>query len=365
MSRDPSYKLPGNVDLTVPHTYTARFEYRVDYYIRAFTNSGLTDSKLLCSVWNKYKSPFEENVGATYVRENIVHWGAGTDDSAHVLHDDKNPADKCTTVLSDATRIVAPINAYSHNVRNDTGANTIKNMIADTDFPGAGKLSDEWKESSIKVQFTPAHDRYHFSFWTLERPDDGSWTYVENPFSSAVLTTEQYYVRAMVTTDVNFYDKDGNVKQAATRRYESNLLQQKTAERKDPTFLYCYPHLYKNRTVNTKPYDGKDGDVNPNLTLEASPTDAEMAVPGYKFLGWISTAEVQKDSAVWNYIYDVAGDPYVTSDPDKAELYLATDESKVTQWQDAYPVYVKYDVNYTTNLHRAGFEGTSEVNVPR
>lgn len=364
VSRDPSYKLPGNVDLTVPHTYTARFEYRVDYYIRAFTNSGLTDSKLLCSVWNKYKSPFEENVGATYVRENIVHWGAGTDDSAHVLHDDKNPADKCTTVLSDATRIVAPINAYSHNVRNDTGANTIKDMIADTDFPGAGKLSDEWKASSIKVQFSPAHDRYHFSFWTLERPDDGSWTYIENPFSSAVLTTEQYYVRAMVTTDVNFYDKDGNVKQAATRRYESNLLQQKTAEGKDPTFLYCYPHLYKNRTVNTRPYDGKDGDVNPSLTLEASPTDADMAVPGYKFLGWISTAEVQKDSDVWKYIYDVAGDSYVTSDPDKAEPYLATDESKVTQWQDAYPVYAKYDVSYTTNLHRAGFEGTDKVNVP-
>lgn len=364
VSRDPSYKLPGNVDLTVPHTYTARFEYRVDYYIRAFTNSGLTDSKLLCSVWNKYKSPFEENVGATYVRENIVHWGAGTDDSAHVLHDDKNPADKCTTVLSDATRIVAPINAYSHNVRNDTGANTIKNMIADTDFPGAGKLSDEWKASSIKVQFSPAHDRYHFSFWTLERPDDGSWTYIENPFSSAVLTTEQYYVRAMVTTDVNFYDKDGNVKQAATRRYESNLLQQKTAEGKDPTFLYCYPHLYKDRTVNTRPYDGKDGDVNPSLTLEASPTDADMAVPGYKFLGWISTAEVQKDSDVWKYIYDVAGDSYVTSDPDKAEPYLATDESKVTQWQDAYPVYAKYDVSYTTNLHRAGFEGTDKVNVP-
>lgn len=364
VSRDPSYKLPGNVDLTVPHTYTARFEYRVDYYIRAFTNSGLTDSKLLCSVWNKYKSPFEENVGATYVRENIVHWGAGTDDSAHVLHDDKNPADKCTTVLSDATRIVAPINAYSHNVRNDTGANTIKDMIADTDFPGAGKLSDEWKASSIKVQFSPAHDRYHFSFWTLERPDDGSWTYIENPFSSAVLTTEQYYVRAMVTTDVNFYDKDGNVKQAATRRYESNLLQQKTAEGKDPTFLYCYPHLYKDRTVNTRPYDGKDGDVNPSLTLEASPTDDDMAVPGYKFLGWISTAEVQKDSDVWKYIYDVAGDSYVTSDPDKAEPYLATDESKVTQWQDAYPVYAKYDVSYTTNLHRAGFEGTDKVNVP-
>ncbi|MFQ7046836.1 MAG: hypothetical protein ACLUE3_03775 [Collinsella sp.] len=366
VSRDPSYTLPASVDLTVQHTYTARFEYRVDYYVRAFTNSDLTDSKKLCSIWNKYKSPFEENVGATYVRENIIHWGAGTDASAHVLHNDENPADKCTTVLSNATKIVAPINAYSHNVRNDSGANTLKDMIADTDFPGAGKLSDEKVAASIKVQFHSAHDRYHFSFWTLERPGDGSWTYINNPFSSLVKTTEQYYVRAMVTTDVTFYDKYDNVKQTATRRYESNLLQQKTPEGKDPTFLYCYPHLYKDKTVNDEPYDGKKGDINPYLTLQASPTDADMAVPGYKFLGWISTAEVQKDSDVWNYIYDVAGDAYVTSDPDKAAPYLATDASKVTQWQDAYPVYVKYDVNYTTNLHRKGFDGTPGIiNVPQ
>ena len=365
VSRDPSYKLPADVDLTVPHTYIARFEYRVDYYVKAFTNSGLTDSKKLCSIWNKYKSPFEENVGATYVRENIIHWGAGTDASAHVLHDDENPADKCTTVLSNATKIIAPIHAYSHNVRNDSGANTLKDMIADTDFPGAGKLSDEKVDAKIKVQFHSAHPKYHFSFWTLERPDDGSWTYISNPFSSYVLTTEQYFVRAMVTTDVTFYDKYDNVKQVATRRYESNLLQQKTPEGKDPTFLYCYPHLYKNKTVDVKPYDGKKGDVNPNLTLEASPTDADMAVPGYKFLGWISTAEVQKDSDVWNYIYDVKGDSFTTSDPDKAAPYLATEKSVVTQWQDAYPVYAKYNVNYTTNLHRAGFEGTSEVNVPK
>lgn len=55
----------------------------------------------------------------------------------------------------------------------------------------------------------------------------------------------------------------------------------------------------------------------------------------------------------------------MTSDPEKATPYLATDASKVTQWQDAYPVYVKYNVNYTTNLHRKGFDGTPGINVPR
>lgn len=75
VSRDPSYTLPADVDLTAPHTYIARFEYRVDYYVRAYTNHEFTDSKLLCSVWNRYQTPFEENVGSTFVRENVVHWG--------------------------------------------------------------------------------------------------------------------------------------------------------------------------------------------------------------------------------------------------------------------------------------------------
>ena len=167
----------------------------------------------------------------------------------------------------------------------------------------------------------------------------------------------------MITTDVNFYNKGDNVVRTATRRYESNLLQTKV-NGADPTFTYYYPHVNKSVKVAEKPEDGEKGSYESPLTLEASPTDADMAVPGYKFLGWISTAEVQKDPDVWKYIYDVAGDSYVTSDPDKAEPYLATDESKVTQWQDAYPVYAKYDVSYTTNLHRAGFEGTDKVNVP-
>ncbi|WP_294163470.1 hypothetical protein [uncultured Senegalimassilia sp.] len=130
----------------------------------------------------------------------------------------------------------------------------------------------------------------------------------------------------------------------------------------DLTHTYRYPFYYTGKEVGPTTVDGKT--VSSQLTLQASPSDADMAVAGYKFLGWISTAEVQKDSAVWNYIYDVAGDSYTTSDPDKVAPYLVTRDSKVTQSQDAYPVYAKYDVRYTTNLHRSGFNGTAEVNVP-
>lgn len=359
VSRDPSYTLPADVDLTVRHTYIARFEYRVDYYVRAYTNHEFTDSKLLCSVWNRYRTPFEENVGSTFVRENVVHWGP-----EHVDHGIKDRYDEtCGTRFTANTLVVSPLNAYSHNVKNDTGADTLKNLYADTDFPGAVTLSDTWTSASLNVTVKPVNDRYRLNFWTLER-DGEYWTYVKNPIESMVRTDKKYYVRAMITTDVNFYNKGDKVVRTATRRYESNLLQAKV-NGVDPTFTYYYPHVNTSVKVAEKPEDGEKGSYESPLTLEASPTDAEMAVPGYKFLGWISTAEVEKGSPVWNYIYDVANDPYVTSDPEKAAPYLATDDSKVTQWQDAYPVYAKYDVSYTTNLHRAGFEGTSEVNVPK
>lgn len=359
VSRDPSYTLPADVDLTAPHTYIARFEYRVDYYVRAYTNHEFTDSKLLCSVWNRYQTPFEENVGSTFVRENVVHWGP-----EHVDHGIKDRYDEtCGTRFTANTLVVSPLNAYSHNVKNDTGADTLKNLYADTDFPGAATLSDTWTSASLNVTVKPVNDRYRLNFWTLER-DGEYWTYVKNPIESMVRTDKKYYARAMITTDVNFYNKGDNVVRTATRRYESNLLQAKV-NGADPTFTYYYPHVNKSVKVAEKPEDGERGSYESPLTLEASPTDADMAVPGYKFLGWISTAEVKKDSAVWNYIYDVTNDPYVTSDPEKAVPYLATDDFKVTQCQDAYPVYAKYDVNYTTNLHRAGFEGTSEVNVPK
>ena len=359
VSRDPSYTLPADVDLTAPHTYIARFEYRVDYYVRAYTNHEFTDSRLLCSVWNRYQTPFEENVGSTFVRENVVHWGP-----EHVDHGIKDRYDEtCGTRFTKETLVVSPLNAYSHNVKNDTGADTLKNLYADTDFPGAATLSDTWTSASLNVTAKLVNDRYRLNFWTLER-DGEYWTYVKNPIESIVRTDKKYYVRAMITTDVNFYNKGDNVVRTATRRYESNLLQTKV-NGADPTFTYYYPHVNKSVKVAEKPEDGEKGSYESPLTLEASPTDADMAVPGYKFLGWISTAEVKKDSAVWNYIYDVADDSYVTSDPEKAAPYLATDDSKVTQCQDAYPVYAKFDVNYTTNLHRAGFNGTSEVNVPR
>lgn len=363
VSRDPSYTLPADVDLTVPHTYTARFEYRVDYYVGAYSNDKFKDSARLWYVWNEYNTSFNDKVGTSYVGENIVHWGP-----QHVYHGLKKDYNgECNEGRYDAsTLIVAPIKAYSHNVKNGSSAD----VLVDTDFPGSGTLDNKNEETINKLQysFTLSDKRYNLRFWTLERRD-GQWTYLgqwqdlTNYVETKIFSTKTYRMRAMVTTGVNFHGKQGEVLRCATRRYESPLLLEKE-DGKDPQHTYTYPFFHQNDLVSKQSPFGDGDAVDPYLTLEASPTNAEMAVSGYKFLGWISTAEVQENSPVWNYIYDVKDDKFTTSDPDKAAPYLVKPDFKVTQCQDAYPVYAKYDVRYTTNLHRAGFDGTDKVNVP-
>lgn len=363
VSRDPSYTLPADVDLTVLHTYTARFEYRVDYYVGAYSNDKFKDSARLWYVWNEYNTSFNDKVGTSYVGENIVHWGP-----QHVYHGLKKDYNgECNEGRYDAsTLIVAPIKAYSHNVKNGSSAD----VLVDTDFPGSGTLDNKNEETINKLQysFTLSDKRYNLRFWTLERRD-GQWTYLgqwqdlTNYVETKIFSTKTYRMRAMVTTGVNFHGKQGEVLRCATRRYESPLLLEKE-DGKDPQHTYTYPFFHQNDLVSKQSPFGDGDAVDPYLTLEASPTNAEMAVSGYKFLGWISTAEVQENSPVWNYIYDVKDDKFTTSDPDKAAPYLVKPDFKVTQCQDAYPVYAKYDVRYTTNLHRAGFDGTDKVNVP-
>lgn len=316
VSRDASYTLPANVDLTEEHVYTARFEYRVDYYARSFHNGSGNDnfdSELVYSKWQGYETPFETITGVSYIREDVVHWGP-----IHVDHGtSSSESSSCTSRFTSETKITAPLNAYSHNLRNDSGANPLYKVMFDTDFPGSGSIAESYENAGSKFTFTPTNARYTLHFWTLESEyrDADNWTYVKNPMSTGTLGTVNsrvYKGRAMVTANVPFYAKDDSVKVEGTRRYESSLLMNE-----DTMYTYKYPFMRTTTTVSADPVDGSKGSVNPELTMQASPNADAMAVPGYKFLGWITTAEVAKDSDVWNYIYDVSGDSFVTSDPAK------------------------------------------------
>ncbi len=338
-----------DIDLTSSHTYTAKFEYLVEYYIRAFAqNEGnaFTESELFGVRWQKYNTSFDNIPAPGYIREHITHWGI-----EHINHHD-------TDDKSDAydKNITSPLKVYSHNYETATGNVTPYQALITTDFPGSGSITDEHHTAGGKFRFTPESNRYHLQFWTLERQREG-WTYIKNPMDTGILdTTILYKGMAMVTTDIVFHKKNDE-EVSVTRRYNNKLFVES-----DETHTYKYPFIHQDEDVSTNPEDGSHGDLNKTITIQASPSDTDMQVKGYAFLGWISSLDVTKNSTEWNYIYDVKNDLYCTSDSSKAKPYLLTKEEVIEQTQDVYPVYAKYNIITTTNINYGNI--SSKVNIP-
>lgn len=117
------------------------------------------------------------------------------------------------------------------------------------------------------------------------------------------------------------------------------------------TIKYYYP-ISKNKEIDPK-Y---------NLIEEASPGDDTMIHPdeNHEFLGWIqgksqsSRKGIPLNGYEWNKIYNIADDKYCTSDVDSALPYLIEKDKKVTETMDLYPVYTRYNIETTTNIHEVG-----------
>lgn len=336
-----------NIDLTISHTYTAKFEYLIEYYIKAFSqNDGdsFTDSTLYGSRWQKYNTTFVNIPSPGYLREYITHWG-----NEHINHGDTD-----NTSDSYSANIFGPLKVYSHNYETATGSATAYQTSMTTDFPGSGQIIDEKRSAGAKFRFTPTSDRYHLLFWTFERKRKG-WTYVDNPMDTGILDPSvTYQGMAMVTTDIIFYKKNGDAK-TVTRRYESNLFLDS-----DTSHTYKYPFMHQEDDVSTSPEDGSS--LTKTITLQASPALTDMNIEGYAFLGWISTLDVVKDSDEWNYIYDVENDLYCTSDIEKAKPYLLSEDEIVLETFDVYPVYAKYNIITTTSVSHENI--STEINTP-
>ncbi len=336
VSKETSYELK-DVDLTQKHKFTAKFEYLVEYYVRAFGQNygnGFKDSQLFISKYEKYNTEFENIPGPAYIKENITHWG--TEHKDHGQNDDTSDAY--------SGKITKPLKVYSHNYVQEPGGQSGWNVFMTTDFPGSGRITDEVAYAAGEFKFTPVNDKYKLQFWTLERSND-SWTYVGNPMNTGILTlSRQYKGMAMVTADIVFHKKQGE-DVTVTRRYENNLFMEQ-----DTNYTYKYPFWHTDDEVDTKPYDSKE-ELNNTITLQKSPADAEMKISGYVFLGWISSKDVKENSSEWNYIYDVEDDLYCTSDINKVKPYLLEKESKVLEAIDVYPVYAKYNVETKTNVN--------------
>ena len=331
-----------DIDLSKKHEFTARFEYAVEYYIKAFyQNNGrsFATSTLYETVYYKYNEDYHDIAAPGYIRENITHFG-----TSHVGHGQTD-----TDIDAYTGKITAPLKVYSHNYTTARGSGTAYQVAVDMDFKGSGSIIDLEANTGAKFQFTPASDRYHLLFWTLER-DGGlgtsTWSYGENPMGTGSLnSTHDYYATAYVVADVFFHDKEDNVT-GVYRKYDDNIFLNNSV-----VHQYKYYKLNKNTNVTTSSYDA--GTIDTTVTLDASPTRTSMQRSGYAFLGFVSSENIGFYGDEWNEMYDVEDDQYTTSSVAKATPYLLdeTKEYPVKKSLDIYPVYAKYNVNTKTNVH--------------
>lgn len=337
-SREQKYYVPNASE---PVTYVARFEYRVEYYVSLKQNDDTGYGyRNFFTEWVKYKDSFDEAYATSILPKDydhdFNHWSDVSVDGS---------CDDTSDKLPDGTKITEPKKIYAH--WKGKGSDNISII---SDFPNAARL--EIKDSLLtRVRFiAEPFSGYRFWFWAEERRDsttlekqwtskDASWQTQHDHYSDG-----EYLAEAHLAAEINFHKGDGSTKQVL-RRYEQHVFMEK-----DTVAEYQYP------------ISGEAVGTEYNLTQEASPTKEEMKHPGkdYEFLGWIqgksegSKNGIEVNGNVWEKIYNVAGDEYCTSNVAEAIPYLIDENAVVTETMDLYPVYAKYQIETTTNIHEIG-----------
>lgn len=354
VSADPTYTLPDDVDLTTAHTYTARFEYRVDYYGTTTKFDDLSDNnpffdivdgvrtpKPYASNWQRYSTAFVVRQDAPLDSQDaFTAWYEGVG----VVNGDD---DSCSnTAVTESTAIVAPLAVHAH-----VSGTTAHDIYITSDFPGASVLSNSGSPAGtsftvVSTVNTEPSPGYKFLFWDWERNDNGTISHcgTSDSFSWRTgmhLTTHRYAYTAHLAAYVNVRGFDGSISSTVERLYQQQVLSDT-----DMTTTYQYA------------FTGLDISVDPHTSAAISSTPA--SVSGYKAIGWIDANELS--AAELAYVFDEG--TCVTSDAAKATPYLITADDVCTAPMDLYPVYVAYDVSYDTNLNRAGVTATDTINVP-
>lgn len=356
VSSDSSYTIPADTDLTQQQTYIARFEYRVDYYVASDAQDAneFKEPTLHAERWQRYGSVFVELPPPVYYKEAFEYWAS--------YDPDANPAigTKFFGVIRNPERVASKMTF--------DGISTDYAIGVGIDFPGAGSVVLRGDPSltaltagSVEVETDPSPSGgYVFRFWTGEGTNaslvwsDWKNTSPNKKFhpggASAYSPARAYYFQAHYAANVKFegVSKADGGEWVAERRYKEQVLLDQ-----DFSNAYDYPKA--------------GSSTGESFTSAASPTDAEMHRDGYRFLGWIDKSAIAADEMTqheWDYVFDVTGDQYCTSQASKAVPYLLAADAVCTRPMDLYPVYVKYDVTVTTNIAQAGVPSGAGVNIP-
>lgn len=366
VSREQKYYVP---DVSKEVTYTARFEYRTEYYINTKDNEevgGKYQYWKFYEEWVPYKTVFNGTYAKTLLPKDhdhdFTHWSLKSKDNGEC-------ADGADEIEKDY-KIENPVSIYAH-----WKGSGFYRIALISDFPNAAELSmtGSAQGSNLAVNAV-VNPGYKFIFWAEERNDEKThkWTSADLSWWRGWYPTEfRYRIEGHFAADLNFHHKpesgeDSGQLTTVSRRYGDPVFK----ESGDTYAGYTYP--YSNEPI---------GDSY-SLVRGASPSKEEMQIKDlegnvdnrYEFLGWIQARTsdskekggIIKGGAEWNDIYDVEQDQYCTSDADKALPYLIKDDAVVTETMELYPVYVKYNLTTTTNIHQMETlpEGVNYPNKP-
>lgn len=341
----------SGADLTEPHIYKARFEYRVDYWACLGPESDDRWGEY-AQVWHTYAETFM-SIEGPYIDNNrpFLHWSQvfSTEDEPEGLWG-------CTDGNEDAFsgQIIQPERVYAHNGGKDE---INQHIYATVDFPGLGKaFADAGSNATLTYEPAPSlQNDQQFIFWTFDRDSEGTpgitTTYEDasNPWdTNRTLTgSNKWWAEAHLQAKVTFNAVPGET---------------------TPTFVfrvYEQEVFLSDAVTNTYEWhysDAHDGNPSTTSNSAASPTNESMNRQGYIFLGWLD----MKDPEISNVISLIAepeGDFYLAKSYRSVAAYLMTGEEVCTRPMDLYPVYIEFDVNTTTNIAEASID-TDKYNVP-
>ena len=343
ISKEPKYELTG-VNFTEKHYYKARLKYRVDYWIDVSKTENDFPAEDLDmeggkwyhygELWQEYKTTFQDIAVDFSYEEYVGWWENAKTDGAYF---------NATTIIRDRLSVYGKNNDHNHIVDYEI------NLM--TDFPGAGNFTQEGEAYGINDYYATATVNEDFNFKGIGYEENNaqnvSW-YPENKVNVYVIggIDDKYYLEAHYTANVTFNWPDSGTS-TVERGYHDPVISSI-----DLSGKYLSPldnDLLSGERVN--------------WTRGASPSADQVKRDGYLFLGWIDKSVLTEDEI--SYIFGEGSDDYTAVSASRAIPYLLDEDDLVERPMDLDAVYVKIDIEYTTNIAEAGVPDGYGINIPK
>ena len=402
ISREQEYTLNG-VDLSKAHEYTARFEYRVQFWLpeRAtrYTPYHIEFSHLFTEVWLPYEdSVFSSEWDSKYTtgleiataRANwkLLIW---TDDSAvlgktYTQSEYKSLVQNLPAKYAYDKKVLSPLKLSA--ILNQGDSQNQHCYYVEMDFPNSGEsaiVEYGYLNADLDVQAT-LHAGYNFIFYDLvgkitnDNLVNGEYAYKNSTgkkgnltFAPSQITWDSskhlekngnftHFFTAHITADVNFYQPNGTLIGSETLTTEDYPYQESD---KMVTMTRRYQSKLFDNTLKNDYITYNSGLLGTSAvtvafnTAERGAAPSDPIVPGYYFVGWVEPSQMV--SFERNYVFDLSngssenGAPqFISSSVDKAKAYTLRDDALVEHAMELYPVYVPLGkITTTTNLSAA------------